>query len=476
MNKKKLSNQLLILFITISFTIKLVMILIYKNELNLASDDLNYIKCAIVLVKRGIFTFYGFNDPTVFVMPGYPLFLAGMFRIFGYGFLGIQAVRIVQAVISCITILMVYLIGKTLFNRKIGLVSSFLVSFYIPNIITAGYILTETIFTAFLCTLIYLSIKFADSIVTQSESSENLETVPKHKLAENSGSVPEFELSQNSETVPEFKLTKNSRTVPNFELVENSETVPNYKLEVRFIVLGVIWACITLIRPTIALYPVLLFLYLFVYHKFSIFKMIKLGSIMLITFIIIIMPWWIRNYTEYGAFIPLSASSGNPMLQGTYVNYKQTPENIVYYKIGKNTYETNKTEVETAKLRIARELKKDFFGYMGWFIVGKTIFFWATPFYWKEFFHIGTAFVFIYHYVILLGFIGIGYLIKNNLFKFILLISVILYFNVIHCYYMAFDRYAFPIMPLMTIFCSFILSKIYLSFRNNIIPYIKKDY
>ena len=64
-------------------------------------------------------------------------------------------------------------------------------------------------------------------------------------------------------------------------------------------------------------------------------EMVKLGSIMFIMFGVIMSPWWIRNYLEYGEFIPLAASSGNPFLQGTYINYEQTPENVVYYKLGK---------------------------------------------------------------------------------------------------------------------------------------------
>lgn len=404
MKKTKLTNYILMLLISVSFIIKLIMILIYKNELTLSSDDLNYIKSAVVLVKRGIFIFYGFNDPTVFVMPGYPFFLAGIFKLLGFGLIGIQTVRILQAAISCITILMVFLTARTLFNRKIALIAAFLVSFYPPNIITTGYILTETVFTAILCTLIYFSITFPADHVEQGDGS------PTPFVA-------------------------------------------------KFIILGILWTAITLIRPTIALYPLLLFFYLFIYHKYSVIKLIKIGTVMFMTFVIIILPWWIRNYSYYGEFIPLSASSGNPMLQGTYVRYKQTPENIVYYKLGKNTFETNKIEVETAKKRMASEFKKDFFGYLGWFTIGKTIFFWATPFYWKAFFNIRAPIVFIFHYVILLGFLGIASLINYNLFKFILPISVILYFNVVHCYYMAFDRYAFPLMPLMSIFSALILSQ-----------------
>ena len=35
-------------------------------------------------------------------------------------------------------------------------------------------------------------------------------------------------------------------------------------------------------------------------------------------------PWWIRNYNIFHAFIPFTLATGNPMLQGTYINYDQS--------------------------------------------------------------------------------------------------------------------------------------------------------
>ena len=124
---------------------------------------------------------------------------------------------------------------------------------------------------------------------------------------------------------------------------------------------------------------------------------------MAITFVIIISPWWIRNYREYGMFIPLAASSGNPMLQGTYINYEQTPENIVYYKLGKNALETNQNEVETAKKRMIEGFKNDFWRYLKWYTIDKTLLFWRTGFYWREFLGVNQYQVILFHYIILLG-------------------------------------------------------------------------
>lgn len=402
MKEKRIKNCILISIIILSFLIKLVLIFKYKNLLTLSSDDLKYINSAVVLIKKGIFTFHNYNEPTVFVTPIYPLFLAGIFKIFGYGMAGMQAARIIQAVISCASIVLVYLIAKDLFRVEIALLSAFIVSFYFPNIVTVGYMLTETLFTSLLLTLVYLSLIFSRKPTA---------------------------------------------------------------LKMSF--LGIVWAIATLCRPTIALYPILFLFYLLVYYKLSLKKVFKLGVIMLVSFMIVMSPWWIRNYAEYGQFIPLAASSGNPMLQGTYINYQMTTENTIYYKLGENAFETNKIETKTAIYRLKQGFKTDFWQYLRWYTVEKTVLLWNMAFYWKEFFGVSKYFVLASHYFLLLGFIGMVDALIKNYRKFVLLVSIMVYFNFVHCLYMSFDRYAFPLIPLLSIFTSFLI------LRNRTFAYIK---
>ncbi|NLC68996.1 MAG: glycosyltransferase family 39 protein [Clostridiaceae bacterium] len=411
---------LLYIFISISAIIKLILIFTQGNNLALFSDDLNYVKSAVALVKKGIFVFHEYNEPTVFITPVYPLFLAGIFKVFGYGFTGFQAARVIQAVLSSVTIILVFLTAKCLFGEKSALVSAFLVSFYFPNIVTAGYFLTETLFSTLLALLVYLSLKFS--------SAEPLK-------------------------------------------------------EINFGLLGIIWAIAALCRPTIALYPAVLFLWLLASKKISfkktenIKKAVKLVASMAISFIIVMSPWWLRNYREYNEFIPLAASSGNPMLQGTYINYLQTPENIVYYKLGENAFETNKTEVEVAKKRMRDGFRQNFLEYLKWYTVGKTKLFWGTVFYWREFMGIRTYMVIPMHYLILLGFAGIPMAARMEILKrrsrrsaragqetvarHMLIPGILLYFNAVHCYYMAFDRYAFPLLPLLCVYTGFFICEVF---------------
>jgi len=400
MIRRNYTRFILALFIAISFSLKLTFVLHYKNELSLSSDDLNYIKSAVVLLKTNLLTYHGFNEPTVFIMPLYPIFVAACFKIFGYGIIGLQAVRIVQSIISCLTILLVYLISKKLFDKNISLLSAGFTSFYIPNITTVGFFLTETLFTFLFMLLIYISLEFT--------------------------------------------------------------VYPSLR---KFSIIGLVFALVTLCRPTIALFPAILGLYILI-KNIPLVNVLKLLSAMMISFLIILSPWWIRNYKEYKEFIPLSAASGNPMLQGTYVDYKQTPENIVYYKLGKNSFETNKSEMQAAKTRIKNELKNDFWGYFNWYTIKKTILLWYSPFYWKEYFGIKKTSVIVFHYIMLLGLPGLIIASMSNFKKYFVFVSLILYFNAVHCIYMAFDRYSFPLMPILSIFSSFLIVKIISFFSN----------
>jgi len=386
----------LIILISLSFTLKLCIIFYYGNNLNLASDDLNYIKSAIALARKGIFIFHEYNEPTVFVTPLYPFFLAAIFKIFGYGFIGLQIGRTIQAVLSLITIILVFMIAECIFDKKVALISSFLVSFYYPNIITPGYFLTENLFTPLLMLLIYLSLKFSMTPKTS-----------------------------------------------------------------QFMLLGLIWTLATLCRPTIALYPLLLLFHMLINKKYKVKGFVMSWIAMIFAFTFIMMPWWVRNYFEYKTFIPLAESSGNPLLQGTYIGYNQTPENIVYYKLGKNAFETNRIEVEVAKKRIKEDFKNDFWRYLKWYTVDKTYLLWFTIFYWKEFGGITYSNILPCHFLILTGFLVIPGLLLKKFSTYFLPISVLFYFNAIHCVYMAFDRYAFPLLPLLSVFAAFFIFKLF---------------
>ena len=70
-------------------------------------------------------------------------------------------------------------------------------------------------------------------------------------------------------------------------------------------------------RVQIALYPILLFIYL-VLKRYPVRLMVKQALISVLVLFVVLYPWWARNYVQFHKFIPLTAGSGNPLLLGTY--------------------------------------------------------------------------------------------------------------------------------------------------------------
>ncbi len=376
--------------ILITTILKLLLIFNYPQILSVHSDDINYYMSAVYFLKRGILTYRTFNEATVFIMPLYPLFLSGVLKIFGIGVWGLQAVRIVQTGLSALSIIFVYLTANKLFNKKAALISAAIFSFYPPNLVTPGYILTECIFTFILLALIYFSFKFADNLSIS-----------------------------------------------------------------KVFILSLIWVLAVFCRPTVLFYPCFYLLYLFINKYRSLAECIKFAVTMALIFILIALPWWVRNYNEYQTFIPLTVSSGNPLLQGTYINYIQTTENKTNYEVGKTTLETDNIERNAAYKRIREGFKNHFLKYLCWYTLGKTFYFWALPFYWIDVMGISYWLAVVYHIFILISaacaiFKGI----KERLFmKCSLIVFIALYFNFVYCVYMSFDRYAYPIIGVICIYC-----------------------
>ena len=70
-------------------------------------------------------------------------------------------------------------------------------------------------------------------------------------------------------------------------------------------------------KANIALYPLFAMCYLLV-KKYNVKVFIKQCFILAGMVLCFVIPWSIRNYAHFDAFIPLTYGSGNPMLLGTY--------------------------------------------------------------------------------------------------------------------------------------------------------------
>ena len=87
-----------------------------------AGDTGFYLRIAHSILNTGTFADNG--NPTAFVVPLYPIFLALMFKIFGDHLVAIQ---LIQIVLSALTLLLIYSTAKRLFGEHAALVAAALV-------------------------------------------------------------------------------------------------------------------------------------------------------------------------------------------------------------------------------------------------------------------------------------------------------------------------------------------------------------
>lgn len=108
-------------------------------------DSINYDLMVRQLLEKGI---YAYNDtgPNALVTPGYPLFMAMIYWLASYQLNDpLPWIRMVQVLLSLLSIWMMYSITRRLSNAAGGLVVAFLSAIYPPFVWANGAILTEVL-------------------------------------------------------------------------------------------------------------------------------------------------------------------------------------------------------------------------------------------------------------------------------------------------------------------------------------------
>lgn len=110
-------------------------------------DERDYDALATSLVVRGE---YGFRpgEPVSIRPPLYPAFLAGVYEVFGLG--SFQAVRLLQAAVSLVNVLILYRLGTVVYGPRVGVWLAGLYGFYPSMLGFNNLLLAEVLFTFFL--------------------------------------------------------------------------------------------------------------------------------------------------------------------------------------------------------------------------------------------------------------------------------------------------------------------------------------
>ena len=121
------------------------------------TDMLGYNEAAISLLQDGEYRVKGVisaNRP-----PIYPYLLYAMYGVFGHSFL---LVRLVQSIFGALSAWMLFLIGKDMFDRRIGTLAGLVYALYPASWAFSDQLLTESLFTLLMLTSVHFFMKISE--------------------------------------------------------------------------------------------------------------------------------------------------------------------------------------------------------------------------------------------------------------------------------------------------------------------------
>lgn len=157
-------DRLLLLILAAGLVLRLLVLMTQGDRMFLGTDDDNYRESAEILLHSGVLTYAGWKEPTVFIMPGYPLLLAAIFWLAGSA--NWLAARLLQVIISLAALWITVKLGNRLGGRWTGIAAGVLAAVYPPNLTAPCFLMTETVFT---CLLLLSLLSF-----TRAEDSRSL--------------------------------------------------------------------------------------------------------------------------------------------------------------------------------------------------------------------------------------------------------------------------------------------------------------
>jgi 4-amino-4-deoxy-L-arabinose transferase-like glycosyltransferase len=348
----------------------------------LSGDALNYHIMAHQLVEDHL---YGYalarksGESNSYITPGYPVFLAGVYSVIQDPYLQITAVRLIQIAIGTLTPVFAFLFLRRIFRRNdIGIVTALLIAIYPPFVQAPVQLLTEVLAMATM--LLYLWLMTAA-----------LET------------------------------RKWSHSV----------------------LAGLIFAVQILIRPVMLPLAIVPFIYaLATCYRGNIAGLFKVGVQTAIGVLILMLPWWIRNYIVLDKLILTATGSANPLLAGTYPNMEHMFEDFKQagYKSTEQSW--------YAKKRIIEGFTTQPLVFLKWYTIGKTKVMFQTPWLYQELYKTPPFYGFnlAFHPIVMwTGFVGmlVG-LFTNRVMRFLTVYAAL--FLSLYLIFIPTTRYAYQVI------------------------------
>lgn len=156
------SKKLYLIIIVGAFLVRLVYVSILDNKWYFY-DTVHYDKAARSIVAgEGFGKGYTFSEVEEFqseygLPPAYPVFLAANYYIFGQNFF---MVRVIQSILGALICLLVFLIGRDIFNKRTAFLATLVSAIYPMFIFASGLLYVETLFTFFILLTVWFLLRF----------------------------------------------------------------------------------------------------------------------------------------------------------------------------------------------------------------------------------------------------------------------------------------------------------------------------
>ena len=243
----------------------------------------------------------------------------------------------------------------------------------------------------------------------------------------------------------------------------------NSKSEKDFLIMFLFYFIALLQRTTVALLPVILIFY-FIRKGFPIKKMVAWGAYAAVLLVILLAPWWYRNYLAVGEFIPTTVG-GDAFLGGTYYSETVEFENNMSLAETRDAfndpteenslYNRMQHQSEYAMERIKEWWAKDKSDLLYTYLIKKPYFSWYSTLRYGEIFDISISLLDRIHRC-MLALSGIGFVIglcnKNCRIGAVTVGFVMLYFAIFTSIFLPFVGYNYPAYFAMLILASVAIS------------------
>ncbi|HEX2786831.1 MAG TPA: glycosyltransferase family 39 protein [Ignavibacteria bacterium] len=140
------------LILLFSFAVKIILAFTVREEIR--SDSLDYYQLAQSINNTGEYTFEG--KTTARNIPGYPFFIAMIFKVFGENIL---CVKFIQSIIEIFTCLLFFLLCLKFLDTKYSLITLAIFAFFPSNVLYSQTLLSEPLFNFFEILLLYLCLR-----------------------------------------------------------------------------------------------------------------------------------------------------------------------------------------------------------------------------------------------------------------------------------------------------------------------------